>query len=276
MAHTFQRIRCDEVNIGERHRQDLGELEVFGSRVKERGGLFQPIVVKRSGKQFKLLAGERRLRAQRDILHEPMIPAVIVEVTTRLDELLFERDENEMHKSFNPIEAAKLGMEIEKELGNRQGQRTDLAASAAKSPKGKTADIAGELVGFKSGDTYERAKKVVANGTETLKEAVADGTVSVADGAAVSEEPPKKQDTAIATVRKGKAKTAKAAVARKPKQGRVIFDDRQIEPLIGKLTRLFDQRYAAHGKKHPKHHDDCIRPMSLVLSAWKRWQKEST
>lgn len=60
--------------------------------------------------------------------------------------------------------------------------------------------------------SVKRAKKVLANGTPALQEAVTDGTVSVSDAAKVATEPPKVQDKAVEDVKKGKAKTAGAAV----------------------------------------------------------------
>jgi ParB-like chromosome segregation protein Spo0J len=227
MAHMFQRIRCDEVTIGTRHRKDFGELEVFAHRIKERGGLFQPIVVKRAGKYYKLLAGERRFRAVRDALHEAFIPAVIVEANTKLDELLFERDENDTHKPFNPIEAASLGKEIEEELGNRRGQRTDLAPNGAR--LGKTTEIAAEAVGFESEQAYRRAKTVVEHGAKELQDAVSDGTVSVSDAAAVAEAPKADQKQAVTAVREGKAKTVRQAISQFAKADE---EDPEDEPTI--------------------------------------------
>lgn len=57
----------------------------------------------------------------------------------------------------------------------------------------------------------DRAKKVVATGTPTLQEAVADETISVSDAAKVADESPAVQDEAVKKVRRGKAKTASAA-----------------------------------------------------------------
>src|SRR5262245_61828938 len=111
-----QTIRCDAVNVGDRHRKDMGDLQRLAESAKACGGIFQPIVVRRDGKLYKLLAGERRFRVTRDLLHNATIPAVIVQAKTRLAELLIERDENNTHKPFNPVEAAELGMEIEQEI----------------------------------------------------------------------------------------------------------------------------------------------------------------
>ena len=57
-----------------------------------------------------------------------------------------------------------------------------------------------------------QAVKVNEHGTEELQDAVMDGTISVSDAAAVAAEPKDVQKKAVKRVRKGKAKTVKAAV----------------------------------------------------------------
>ena len=66
--------------------------------------------------------------------------------------VLGEHAENELRKDFTVSERVAIGEEVEKKLGERKGERNDLAEFSAKS--GKTADIAGEKAGFGSGDTY--------------------------------------------------------------------------------------------------------------------------
>jgi hypothetical protein len=60
-------------------------------------------------------------------------------------------DVEELRKDFTVSERVAIGAEVEKKLGERQGERNDLAEISAKS--GKTADLAGEKAGFGSGDT---------------------------------------------------------------------------------------------------------------------------
>ena len=56
--------------------------------------------------------------------------------------------ENEFRKQFTASERVAIGEAIEKELGNRHGQRTDLAAIAAKLDCGETVDLAARRAGF--------------------------------------------------------------------------------------------------------------------------------
>src|SRR5687767_7831616 len=119
MTPTLDRIRIDQINIKDRHRKDLGDVKAFAARLKERG-MLQPIVVKRINGGYKLLAGERRFRAQR-LAGESMIDAKIVEAPTRLDELLIERAENEDREPMKPSEMASLADEIKEIIGKHQG-----------------------------------------------------------------------------------------------------------------------------------------------------------
>jgi hypothetical protein len=60
----LKEIKIADIKIGKRHRKDMGDLNVLADSIR-RLGLLQPIGVT---EDFKLVFGERRLRAQRDIL----------------------------------------------------------------------------------------------------------------------------------------------------------------------------------------------------------------
>jgi hypothetical protein len=57
-----------------------------------------------------------------------------------------------------------------------------------------------------------RGKAIVANGTANLQSAVADGTVTISDAAAIANEEPEIQDAAIEALESGKVKSVKAGV----------------------------------------------------------------
>lgn len=64
-----------------------------------------------------------------------------------------------------------IAKEVEIELGNRQGQRTDLepCKNFAGVNEKRTDEIAAEKTGFGNETTYRQAKKVVDEGTPELK-----------------------------------------------------------------------------------------------------------
>ena len=61
-----------------------------------------------------------------------------------------------MRKQFTPTERMAIGKATEKQLGERQGQRTDkLGENFPQVEKGRTADIAAKKAGLGSGKTFE-------------------------------------------------------------------------------------------------------------------------
>ena len=70
--------RCDSIQIGERHRKDLGNLEALAASIAAEG-LLQPIGIT---EENVLVFGERRLRAVQDVLRRETISARVVHVSS--------------------------------------------------------------------------------------------------------------------------------------------------------------------------------------------------
>jgi hypothetical protein len=166
-------------------------------------------------------------------------------------------------------------------LANLKRDTTDSKMGGKFTPKSESSNIsdltpqeeAAKIMNV-SPSAVKQAAKVEANGVPELKDAVAQGDISVSDAAKASDEPPKVQQAAVKAVKTGKASTATAAVhQRKKKTGSPTFDDRPAEKLIGQLTRFFDARANTYGKG-PKH-SKCIEAMEKVLAAWQQWQAET-
>jgi len=78
-------------------------IEELAQSIKEKG-VIQPLLVRRSGDSFELIAGERRLRACKSLaLNE--IPVIIKDIDGR-DSLEYALIENIQRESLNPIEEA--------------------------------------------------------------------------------------------------------------------------------------------------------------------------
>jgi ParB family chromosome partitioning protein len=92
-------------------------LEALAASIQE-VGVLQPIVVRKAGTGFELIAGERRLRAAK-LAGLATVPAVIRESddTESLREALIE---NIHREDLNPIELAEAFRELLDELGLRQ------------------------------------------------------------------------------------------------------------------------------------------------------------
>ena len=96
-------------------RQDFDEekLQELADSIREQG-LVQPVVVRRKGGRYELVAGERRLRAVRR-LGEERIPAVLMEASdNKVRELALV--ENLQRDDLNPIEVARAYRALQQDL----------------------------------------------------------------------------------------------------------------------------------------------------------------
>jgi ParB-like chromosome segregation protein Spo0J len=188
-AQEIIEIPCDQIHIGERHRKDMGDLEVLAASIATEG-LLQPVGIT---EENLLVFGERRLRAVRDVLKQATIAARIVRVSSIL---AGEYAENEIRKDFTPSERVAIGKAIEAEIGSRQGQRTDqeLVGNCPQVATGvKTREIAAAKAGFDSPRTYERAKKVVEKAVDEVLAQMDSGDLSISAAAVIAEQPPEAQ-----------------------------------------------------------------------------------
>jgi ParB-like chromosome segregation protein Spo0J len=197
-TNNYPRLKIEEIIIGPRHRQDLGDIAALAKSIRDIG-LLHPIVVT---PDKMLIAGRRRFEAMKELDYEE----VPVHVVQRLDDALLslraERDENECRKQFTPSEAVAIGKALEelekpkaatrkKEGAKKGGQAngakkraepnegpgkfpgpspettngpatSEPATSEAKtpSPERRVRDKVAEAVGM-SGRNYEKAKVVV-------------------------------------------------------------------------------------------------------------------
>jgi hypothetical protein len=182
-------VPCEQIRIGERYRREMGDLEGLAESIA-REGLLQPIGIT---DDYRLVFGQRRLLAVRDILKWPTIAARLVNVSSIL---AGEYAENAIRKDFTPSERVAIGKAIEAEIGSRQGQRTDqqLVGNCAQVASGvKTREIAAAKAGFDSPRTYERAKKVVEKAVGEVLAQMDAGDLSISAAAVIAEQPPEAQ-----------------------------------------------------------------------------------
>jgi ParB family chromosome partitioning protein len=186
----LKEINLTDITVGQRHRRDMGDLTTLAESIHQEG-LLQPIGVT---DRLELVFGERRIRAVRDILKKKTILARIVDVSSIL---AGEYHENEIRKEFTPSERVAIARAIERQVGNRRGQRTDrqpVQLFAQVEPGRKTRDAAAERAGFGNHETYRQAAKVVANGTSRLIQAMDGGRVSISAASILADADPEEQD----------------------------------------------------------------------------------
>lgn len=164
--------RISDVFAGDRHRLDLGDLEVLAQSIRDRG-LLQPIAITPDG---KLVAGQRRLEACRRLGWEHVPVHVLSNLDDARDRLLAERDENTCRLDMSLSEKVSLGRALEAlerpKAKERQGTRNDLNNILVTGPEccQTTRDVVAAALGLSS-STYQRAKAVVvAADDESLSE----------------------------------------------------------------------------------------------------------
>ena len=174
MQTVSDRLRIDEIIVGDRVRKDMGDLKSLADSM-QRHGLLHPVVVKTD---HTLIAGHRRIEAAK-MAGWTDIAVTVIDVA---DLLMAERDENTERKKFSPTEAVEIGQMIEHQHRTKiVGKRHEWSSKAGQISAGKrsgnedvkdillekvghTTDVVGKAVGM-SGATYFRAKAVVSAAT---------------------------------------------------------------------------------------------------------------
>ena len=107
------------IQVGHRHRRDLGDLNALTASI-EREGLLQPITITPDG---LLVCGARRLAAVRQLGWRTVNVWVRSAISDRLAHLLAEQDDNVLHKELTPLEAEALYREIKQLLAEDASHR---------------------------------------------------------------------------------------------------------------------------------------------------------
>jgi ParB family transcriptional regulator, chromosome partitioning protein len=119
----------DSITVGVRHRKDPGDLKPLMESI-ERLGLLQPITITPEG---VLVCGWRRLEAVRQLGWRTMKVWVRSGISDKLEALLAQQDENELHKPLNELEKAALYRELKAlrtEDAERRKQATQFGSPA--------------------------------------------------------------------------------------------------------------------------------------------------
>ncbi len=106
---------------------DEGKLEELAASIKEHG-VIQPIIVRRSGTRYHVIAGERRLRASR-IAGLKEIPAIIKEAGES-EMMQIAVIENVQRQDLNPVEEASAYKRLIDEFALTQENVSDLVGKS--------------------------------------------------------------------------------------------------------------------------------------------------
>lgn len=192
--NNISTVAISDIQIGERHRQDLGDIDGLAQSISD-DGLLQPIGIT---PDKRLVFGYRRLLAFRDVLEKNEIPAVVIDIENLTHG---EWVENTIRKDLTLSEMVAITDAL-RDFTRGGDRRSD---QYRKNGTGVTKKEACEIAGWKT-DKYDDAKKVVEDAIEELVRAMDREEVSPHAAAQLADEAEDIQREAVKKI--GAAKTA--------------------------------------------------------------------
>jgi DNA modification methylase len=253
----LKEIKIADIVVGDRHRRDMGDLKTLADSIRQEG-LLQPIGVT---DRLELVFGERRIRAVRDFLKKKTILARIVDVSSIL---AGEYAENEVRKDFTPSERVAIARAIERQIGNRRGQRVQKIAQVG--PGQKTRDAAAERAGFGNHETYRQAAKVVESGTPRLIQAMDEGRVSISAASILADADSGEQEAVLDLDEKAILQAAKEIRARQAEQRAQHQDAKTPRPQIRPRKERLRATRLIHGDCRHELRTLAAQSIDLILT----------
>lgn len=257
-------MRIDAIKIEGRHRKDFRDLDSLAASIEELGVL-QPVLVTAD---FRLIAGERRIRAANSLGMETIPARVVSHLSEAADLLKAERDENVCRQEMTVSEKVSLAKQIEElekpAAAERQAEgqdagresRWDGSGSAEPEPKKerRAADLAGEAVGM-SRITYQRAKYVMDTAEDQTEEP---------EVREVAQEAVKQMDEGTMAVRSAQRQVNEAAG-----RSELAITKKQSKPkgeTDSRLTRPQPPKLGGNRKKHAAVIDSMVISLSAMAT----------
>ena len=238
-----------------RRRFDDAGLEELSKSIR-RTGILQPVLVSREGGRYRIVAGERRVRAAR-LAGLSEVPVIVREGVTDRDQLLLALVENIQRKDLTILEEAEAYRHLKDDFGltqedvaERVGKDRATVANALRLLKlaapvrellesgGLSAGHARALLGLPSAaDQEQLAKEIVRRGisvraTESRVNDLQKGSAKKKKARAVD------ADTRDAELRLSRALGTRVVILRKRRGGEVRISFFSEEELIGLFERL--------------------------------------
>lgn len=178
------KININKIQVKDRIRKEFGDIEELAADIKK-NGLINPITVVEINNKYRLIAGERRLRACRSLGKEK-VKVNEISVDDAEQALRIEIAENENRKDFTfseRLEWAEKIEEIEKEKARKRKkvaltQNTD-PENFPEREKGDSRDKVAQKAGFGSGRNYSKAKFIGKNADEELIKELDEEQISI-------------------------------------------------------------------------------------------------
>lgn len=164
-AVSWPSLAIDEIEIGDRYRKDLGDLDDLAMSIVE-NDLIHPIAITSDG---RLVAGHRRLEACRRLGWSEVPVRVLTSISDAVGLLLAERDENECREPPKVSEQVAMGLAIEAlekpKAAERKGGRPKTGETVTQVSEPRVREKVGAALGI-SGVTYDRARLVVTTAND--------------------------------------------------------------------------------------------------------------
>ncbi len=156
-----QDIPLGRIQIRDRSRTEIKNIPSLAASIRDRG-LLQPVVVRRDGQNFVLVAGGRRVEAFKS-LGRTAIPSNVAEsLNDELEALLAEGEENTEREPFTPVEAVAHARRIEAvEKRRAEDRRREGARKAGSAPKVVTSAPGAVTLDFVEPETGPAASAVI-------------------------------------------------------------------------------------------------------------------
>lgn len=148
-------VDISKIIVGDRIRKDFGDIQELAEDIKKNGLINPPTI----NKEYRLLAGERRLRACKS-LGWTQIEVHMLDTRDAAHDLDVEMSENNMRRNFTGSELAKgirRQMAIESEKAHERMLSGKAQDPSETFPKGRASDAAGSAFGISG----KQAEKVV-------------------------------------------------------------------------------------------------------------------
>jgi ParB family chromosome partitioning protein len=254
----FRTVKVDLLDANRRqprHRFDDAGLEELSKSIR-RTGILQPVLVTKEGGRFRIVAGERRVRAAR-LAGLSEVPVIVREGVTDRDQLLLALIENLQRRDLTALEEAEAYRHLRDDFGltqedvaERVGKDRATVANALRLLKlaapvrealenGQlTAGHARALLALPSAaDQEQLAKEVVRRGlsvraTESRVAGIQKGSGKKGKARSVD------ADTRDAELRLARALGTRVEIRRKRRGGEVRISFFSEEELIGLFERL--------------------------------------
>lgn len=150
-------VDIKKVIIKDRIRKDFGNIQELAEDIKANGLINPPVV----NKEYELLAGERRLRACKE-LGWKQIEVRMMDTRDAEHELNVEISENDVRKGFTKSERVDYMKRLLRIEQAKAKERMPRSGGNISTPQGKSRDITAEQFGI-SGKTMEKEISIVDN-----------------------------------------------------------------------------------------------------------------